>query len=94
MKIKKMFQRKRLVYTKKYVPSELVTTWDHKGQVYVRIKCTNKADGNQETDVNFKDVTGIKILPSPFSVWMYNLVGMKPIANFYSREKLKPNAAK
>ena len=91
MKIKAFFKSKRIIYSVKYQPGQLVKVFVHKRQKYCRIAFTNriKIKGHWPiTDVKFSEVTGIRKLPSPFKVWLYGLVKLKPRATFY---KMEPN---
>lgn len=90
MQIKKYFKRKRIVHTRILAPGELLFTFTHKDNVYVRIRCTKMVKGISEppvTDVKFSDVTGIQIFPSPVERWFYKILHIKPKAKMFTRKK-------
>lgn len=90
-KIKKFFRSKKIVYTERFAPAELVKTYkDFRGRKWVRIAFTNRVKfrGTMPvTDVEFRNVTGIRKLPSPFKKWVFSLVKKQPRATYYSFKK-------
>ena len=90
MNIKKHFKRKRIVYTEKYKPAELVKVFMHKGKKYVRIAFTNRARLKWTipvTDVLFSSVTGIRKLPSPFKKMCFGILKLKAKSVYYQIKK-------
>lgn len=91
-KIKKFFHSKKIIYSQRMIPGELVKIFSHKGKRYVRIQFTNKVKFKgtiPTTDIFYSDVTGIRKLPSPFKTWRCKLVGITPRATFYQIKREK-----
>ena len=76
--MKKYFQTRKIIYSETYTPAELVRYHKFKGKAYVRIAFTNKVKVPgfwPVTDIPVDQITGIRILPSPFKKWIFKLVG-------------------
>lgn len=83
--MKKYFQNRKLIYSEQFEPAELVKYHRYKGKAYVRIAFTNKVlyPGTWPvTDILVDQITGIRILPSPFKKWLFKLVGKTAKARF------------
>ncbi len=86
------FKSKKIIHSKKWMPGEMLASFKYKGQKYVRIAFKNKVmyEGKWPiTDVPFSQVTGIRILPSPFKTALYKLFGRKARGRFILINKNK-----
>ena len=84
--MRKFFRSKKLVYSIRLAPAELVKYFRFGGKKYVRIAFTNKVKfkgTTPVTDIRFTDVTGIKKLPSPFKKMLYKSFGLRARPTFY-----------
>lgn len=95
-KFRKFFHSKKIVYTSKLAPAELVKRFEHKGKKYVRVAFTNRVKyvgSTPITDVHVSQIIGIRKLPSPFKKKVFGMLGLKPRATYYSfRKDLKTPA--
>lgn len=90
MNLKKYFKSKKIIYTGKFSPGELVKVFQYRGKKFVRIAFSNKVKIKgmvPVTDVPFDQVTAIRKLPTPFKKKMYSLAGLKAKAKFYQIQK-------
>lgn len=84
--LKGLFGCKKIVYSKKVMPGELVRVYTFKGKKYVRIAITNRVRFKSTvpmTDIPWEMVEGIRVLPSAFKKGVYNLFGIKAKATFH-----------
>jgi hypothetical protein len=84
------FKSKKIIYSRKLIPGELVRIFTHQGRRYVRIQFTNRVKFKGSiptTDIYYSDITGVRKMPSPFKVWRCKLVGRKARATYYSFKK-------
>lgn len=81
IKIIKFFHRKKMVYSKHCPPGQLYRAIDENGHKSILIIVTNVANSantNPMYKVRKRDVIGIRIIPSPFEVFLLKLVGKTP----------------
>lgn len=92
MNIRKLFRCKKIVYSSYLKPAELVKIFTYKNDKYVRVAFSNqvKFKGTVPvTDMLYKNVIGIRKLPSPFKRWICGLIGKKARATYYTIQKSK-----
>ena len=91
LNLKPFFTSKKVIITTTLVPGQLIKTFTARdGIKYARIAFTNNvkfAGTWPVTDVPFRDIVGIRKLPSPFKKWLFGLIGKKPKATFYQFNK-------
>jgi len=86
------FKSKKIIHSKHWMPGEMLTSFKYKGLKYVRIAFKNKVliEGTWPiTDVQLKDVLGIRVLPSPFKKALCKFFGVKARGRYILINKKK-----
>ncbi len=73
------FHRKKMVHSRTYAPAQLYKAVEVNGRKYVLAMQTNVTiqKGNPMLQIPVKDVVGIRIIPSPFDLWLDKVLKRK-----------------